>query len=492
MLCLNEKDALSHGTTGDPRVDLFYKTVRGLDKERLGMYLEASWRFSPLDTLKILFFTRDTRGRGKGEKKLFYDGMAWLMKKSLLVTEENIIDIPFYGYFKDWLVCFSDTPLEGTMLDMLAAQLSEDWETIETRGKQLSLAWKWTPSENSSFDKKYKLVNKLCTRMHISKKEYRNRATVARKLLNVVEQLMCGRMWEDICFEKVSSVAMNRYKKSFSKHCTERWSKYIERVQKGETKMNVSQLMPNDITSQYSFEYYTESITPQKDVEAQWTAYMTHIQKEVVWKENVLVVLDVSASMFGGESGTPIQVGMALTLIASELCQGPMKNKFMPFSKTAQFVKICGDSLAEKLCSIIATAEVANTNFQAVFDCILNAYEMWSVPTEHEITKLLVITDGQWDMMTDHSSVTHFEAAVSKYEKAGRRFPQILFWNVAARTLDFPTVADQPNTALMSGYSADMMKLIVDGEDVSPIGMLLKAIQDPRYDRISCDSLESD
>jgi len=486
MLTKNEKGALSHATTGDPRVDLFYKTVRGLEKERLEMYLEASWRKDPLDTLKIIFFTRDTRGKGKGEKKLFYDAYEWLMRKHSPSAKENMIDIPFYGYFKDWLQVFCGTDLESQMLDLLATQLAEDWRSIETGGKELSLAWKWTPSENSHFDKKYKIVSKLCKRMHISKKEYRHRCTVARKLLHVVEQLMCGQKWEDIKFETVSSVAMNRYKKSFSKHCTERWSKYLDSIQKGETKMNVSQLMPNDIVKQYvSGGHLQRTLVNQDDVEAQWTAYMRYLREEVTWKDNVLVVLDVSGSMFNYERAIPIQVGIALTLTAAGLCKGKFKNKFIPFSRTARFVKIAGSTLAEQVKSIIDVSEVANTDFQAVFECILDAYELWDVPKDDEITKLLVITDGQWDTMTSSSSCTHFEAAMAKFKKSGREFPQTLYWNVAARTVDFPAPAKQPNTALMSGYSADLMKLIVDGEDLDPLSMLLKAISDPRYDRIT-------
>jgi len=488
MLTKNEKGALSHATTGDPRVDLFYKTVRGLSKERLGMYLEASWRKDALETLKIMFFIRDTRGKGKGEKKLFYDAYEWLMEKHLPSAQENMINIPFYGYFKDWLMCFCDTELESYMLDRLAEQLSEDWRTIEEEGKELSLAWKWTPSERSSFDKKYGLVNKLCRRMKISKKEYRYRCGVVRAALNVVEQLMCGRDWESIAFEKVSSVAMHRYKKSFSKHCALRWSEYLQSVQKGETKMNVSQLMPNDIVSQYINNRHgwghSSSIIRDAAVEAQWVAYKRYLEKSVEWKDNMLVVLDVSASMFGCEGGSPINVGVALTLTAAHLCKGKFHNKFIPFSRTARFVKIPEESLADQCSAIIKTSEVANTNFQAVFECILEAYDLWDVPEEEEITKLLVITDGQWDQMTDGSSKTHFEAAVDKFTEAGRAFPSILYWNVASRTTDFPVTADQPNTCLMSGYSADLMKLIVDGEDLDPLSMVLKAISDPRYDRI--------
>jgi len=490
MLTKNEKGALSHATTGDPRVDLFYKTVRGLEKERLEMYLEASWRKDPLDTLKIIFFIRDTRGKGKGEKKIFYDAYEWLMQKHLPSAKENMEHIPYYGYFKDWFHIFCETDLESLMLDLLATQLDKDWQNIKNGGKELSLAWKWTPTEKSSFDKKYGLVTKLCKRLRIIKKEYRHRCKIARAALNVIEQLMCGQKWNSINFESVSSVAMHRYKKCFSRHCNVRWSNYLQSIHSGETKMNVSQLMPNDIVSQYTekLQYVTSNlieITPREDVETQWVAYKRYLEKHVTWKDDMLVVLDTSGSMYVCEGGYPINVGIALTLTAAHLCKGKFHNKFIPFSKTARFVKIPEGSLAKQCETIINTNEIANTNFQQVFECILNAYEMWNVPEEEQITKILVITDGQWDQMTDNSNQTHFEVAMNKFVKSGRIFPNIIYWNVAARTTDFPVPYDQPHTCLMSGYSADLMKLIVDGENLDPLNMLCKVISDSRYNRIT-------
>ena len=228
MMIRNEKGALSHATTGDGRVDLFYKTIRGLTVDQLELYLHASWRESELDTLKLIHFIRDCRGKGKGEKKLCFDAYHWLLKHHPNQVSANFIHLPFYGCYKDWLVCFAGNPsFEGQMLDVLATQLQDDWREIvdaaestadlqasrntdllasrntdlQDKGKgeesnqppkikqaKISLAWKWTPTENCSFDKKFGLVGKLCKRMNINKKTYRQRSKVARAILNVVEQ----------------------------------------------------------------------------------------------------------------------------------------------------------------------------------------------------------------------------------------------------------------------------------------------------------------
>jgi hypothetical protein len=511
MLTRTEKGAISHATTKDGRVDLFYKAIRGLTPEQLELFLNASWRESELDTLKLIHFIRDCRGKGKGEKKLCFDSYQWLIKHHPAQVSANFMHLPFYGCYKDWLVCFAgNAQMEGQMLDALATQLQEDWSSIVdaaestvdsmSKGKgeadstetpkikqaKISLAWKWTPTEGCSFDKKFGLVGKLCKRMGTNKKTYRQRSKVARAILNVVEQLMCAKKWEDIVFPTVSSNAMHRYKKCFAKHQTERWAAYLESVKKGEAKMNVGQLMPHEILSGYlKGGCFDTRISQENDVEAQWAAYKAHLDKSVVWTKNTMMVADLSGSMFGGDC-LPAKVCMALTLTGAHVMKGRFHGMCMPFSATAKFHQIQGESLRDQLVSLMKVAEVANTNIQAVFDEILKTYILWKVKPEDEIDRLCFITDGQWDTMTNNSSHTNFEAAEKKFKQANRTMPEIIFWNVRAGTVDFPVSSMKKGVALVSGFSADLMKLFVDGEDLSPYTIFRKAIDDVRYDRIVC------
>ena len=59
------------------RLDLFFKSVRGMDDNLLDTLMEKSWAEDPLDTLRIVFHTRDCR-KGKGERVLFYKMMGWM------------------------------------------------------------------------------------------------------------------------------------------------------------------------------------------------------------------------------------------------------------------------------------------------------------------------------------------------------------------------------------------------------------------------------
>ncbi len=109
---------------------------------------------------------------------------------------------------------------------------------------------------------------------------------------------------------------------------------------------------------------------------------------------------------------------------------------------------------------------------------------MFDVPEENQIKRVFIFTDGQWNSMTSHSDLTNFQAIDMKYKQAGYTRPQIIFWNVLANTVDFPVEHDTPNTAMVSGFSSDLLQLFLDGGDMNPLNLVLKAINDERYERI--------
>lgn len=49
-----ENGAVSHSTSGDPRVDLFFKAVRGISEQNLLYLLEKSYQKDSRDTRKII------------------------------------------------------------------------------------------------------------------------------------------------------------------------------------------------------------------------------------------------------------------------------------------------------------------------------------------------------------------------------------------------------------------------------------------------------
>lgn len=488
-----ENGALTLGSVKDARVALFYKTIRGLKETKLHEYLRDSWAADAQDTLKLIFFIRDIRGKGKGEKKLFQQSFRWLMDNHPEAVRHASKHIPFYGCYKDWLEIFLGTRYEKSMLKAFAKQLKADHNLVVATFEQdnsdnpepttqptkkskgffsyiwgssktdksgdnnnnkdtnqpvsISLAWKWTPTEKTHYDKgKYKgTVGKMCGILGISKKTYRQTATLMRAHLGVVEGFMCGKKWEDIDFRKVPSRAMHIYKKAYSKHQPERFGKYLSDVTSGKTTMNTGTLQPHEIVGQYLGGY---GITEKADVEAQWVSFIKGLEKKGVSFDQSIGVVDTSGSM-SFQDGLPRKVAYSLGLIMAHFCKGKFHNKWIEFSEKAKFHKFPTGSLYTKLRSVREIVE--STNLQSVFDLILSVYEMFDVEEENQIKRVFIFTDGQWNQMTSHSDLTNFQAIDLKYKQAGYTRPQIIFWNVRANTVDFPVEHNTPNTAMVSG-----------------------------------------
>ena len=79
--------------------------------------------------------------------------------------------------------------------------------------------------------------------------------------------------------------------------------------------------------------------------------------------------------------------------------------------------------------------------------------------------------------------MTNLQVIQSKYRDAGYDMPQLVFWNVDARTKQVAATKDESGVVLVSGYSPVVMKTVLsDKPYVTPYEAMLKVINVPRYD----------
>ena len=179
---VNEKGAISYRTTTNYRVDLFFKTCRQFNDMTL---VSNSLVENKLDTMKIIFQARDSRG-GKGERKLFRDILLYLINNGYSdMVEKNLENISYYGRWDD-LVVLCNTELEKKVFEIIKKQLLEDYDNM-VEGKPITLLAKWLPSEGKKLDKEYKFVNRFCLYMEWKPKRYRHYLTTLREYLDIVE-----------------------------------------------------------------------------------------------------------------------------------------------------------------------------------------------------------------------------------------------------------------------------------------------------------------
>lgn len=493
--CKTWNGAESYGTIDNALIELFFKSVRGINcqdyaciankkdvasssgNQMLENLFDASWRADPRRTLRFVFYLRDCRG-GKGEKRLF---RALIRHMRTVGLENHVLHnmkhIPFYGSWKDICLCFFGTTLENDAIKLIADQLRNDIISDNP-----SLCAKYAPSENGAIDKKYNAVSKITKDLGVSKIQYRKNYLVPlRKKIGIVETLMCKNEWRKINYEAVPSIAGNLYKKAFTKHDQSRYETFLKNVFEGKSKINSSVLMPYQMVRPY---------INKKDycatTEAQWKSFIDG--RRVKWPTNIniLPIVDVSGSMSTGANPSPLEVAISLGLLISELNTSKQyRNKFITFSNTPEIVNITGDTLYQKVRQMNSANWDMTTDFAKVFDLILNAAVLMNVAQKDMPQILLVLSDMQFNSASSKGN-TNWEVINQKYANAGYERPTIIFWNLNGTIGDYPVPhATVPNCMLLSGFNDTIMYNILDIKFPNPETVVLSAIDNSRYDLIT-------
>lgn len=469
-----ENNAPSYSTTGDTLVDLFFKASRDVEENFLIHLLEQAWKHDSLSTLKIIFYTRNCRG-GKGERKVFYTALNWLLETHPDTLEKNFKHIPTFGTYKD-LSCLFGTKYEIKILRFIADTLKSDLN-LSKENKPITLCAKWVPTEKSSLDRKYNIVNKLCSLLEVSKKQFRSQyLTPLRTYMKVIEQKMCAQQWDEINYEQVPSLAMKKYKKCFTLHDRINYTNYLYQVSTGEKKMNVARLMPHEIVKNYDiFENYN---TDDDAVNTQWDEFIRQTREKGTF-QNSLAIVDVSRSM----SGLPITVSVGLGLLIAELNTGSFHNKWMTFSKNPVLEELNGDTLADKINNMDKYNWSMNTDLIKAFKTILSHAKLFNTPQEQMPKTLFILSDMQFDKACGRPEKTNWNAINEEYQEAGYERPNIVFWNLNSKYMDFPVPDSSiPKCSLVSGFSADLLELFYDGREMNARQLVEKAIRNKQYD----------
>jgi hypothetical protein len=463
---------VTNSTTSSYCVDLFFaigamRSNRN-NKDMMGkltQMFDDAFGENPLVAMKILFWARDVRG-GAGEREVFRKLAKHLANKNTDVLLKNITIIPEYGRFDDLFAVFS-TPAERAAIDYLIAVLLGE-------NDMKGLAAKWLPRLGGKTPKDKKLIaNKIRVAMGLSPSEYRK---LLSNLTNVVETAMCNKDFSSIDYQKVPSLAMSRYMKSFGKNDQERFSAYIQAVEKGESKINTAAVYPYDIVKSMN-----QGNT--RAAEAQWAKLPNFLEGN---EESILPMIDVSGSMSQTIAGNlnAREVAISLGMYIAERMEGAFKDHFLTFTSRPTLQRLSG-SLSNRYNQLRGPVGY-DTNIAAAFDMVLNSAVEGNVPESDMPTKILIISDMEFN----HHCIGGLSASAAKmirtkYENAGYKMPGIIFWRVDVKVLgNNPVKFDETGTALISGFSPSILKSVLGGDILSPERVMLRTINDPRYSKV--------
>ena len=446
-----ENGMVTNSSTLNECVNLFFTigAMRKQDKVRLISTFSKAFNENPLAALKILFWVRDVRG-GAGERQIFRDIIKYLVENHPNVVQKNIQAIPYFGRWDDLSVLF------GTELEAEATRMFVSGLIVEN-----GLCAKWIPRKGVIFNAIRKALNTTPKNL--------------RKLLvgvsNTVEQKMCANQWTEIEYSKTPSLAMGRYTKAFAKHDKEGFNEYLEKLKKGETKVNAGAVYPYDIVQtmkQGSWELANE----------QWKSLPNFMEGTT---ERILPVVDVSGSMGSIVSGSIscLDVAVSLGLYISERNEGEFKDSFITFSEKPQLEKVSG-TLKERYYQMTASDWGMSTNLESVFELILNQAIKHSVSPEDMPSKILIMSDMEFNQASTHSE-SAIQMIRRMYDESGYSLPQVIFWNIQSRNKNFPVRHDESGTALISSLSPSIVKSVLGGKEMTPVSIMNETINSERY-----------
>lgn len=382
--------------------------------------------------------------------------------------------------------------------DFFADCLKADLELLNS-GKseelrKISLAAKWCPSLDSSFDKST-LICESIARKVFPKESYpeydgiedahyayrvrdrlRKQVLVPlRKALELPEVYIGANDWGSIPYNRVASVAMKNYKEKFLKHDKGRFEDYLSKVKDGKAKIAAGALLPHEI------------IVALNDgdggdvAELQWRRMVEDLASKGKLK-NCLAICDVSGSM----SGTPMEVSVALGVLVSELSVEPWKGKLITFSANPKLQWVEGEDLRAKTEFVRGMEWGMNTDFQKVFDLILEVAVNGKLTEDQMIKRVFVFSDMEFDQASAQPWETDYQAIVRKFgaKGYGNCVPEIVFWNLRDSRAT-PVPRNQRGVSLVSGFSKNLITLFLeDNGELNPEAVMMAAISGEEYKKL--------
>lgn len=466
---VTENGAIARKTTDSAVLDLFsqinaYRTGKVIT-QRIPQ-LEAAWAEDKQLTLRTLFYSRDVRG-GMGEREVFRTFIRHLAETRPDAIKNVVHLIPEFGRWDD-LYALVGTPLEVDAFATMKTQWLQDIKTDKP-----SIMAKWLKSVNTSSKESVALGIKTAKAFGLHAAVYRKALSKLRTNINVIEKLMSAGEWAEVNYSHVPSQANMKYGKAFMKHDADRRSAYFAALERGDADVKIN------ATTQFPYEIVKRVLHGQTDAvaEAMWKAQPDYFNGV---EENSLVVADVSGSM----TGLPLEVCMSLAIYTAERNKGVWKDKFITFSEKPSIQTLKGDTLSARVANLERAEWNMSTNIQAVFQRILEVAVRENVAPSEMVKRLYIVSDMEFDGACHGTSKTLFNTIRDAYADKGFELPELVFWNVAARNVQFPMSIDDRGFINVSGCSPSIFKSIVGKQFVGPYEMMLEVINAPRYETI--------
>lgn len=423
------------------------------------------WIVDEETAFKLLLWLRDCRG-GAGNRSGFRSCLNWLAEldnDSARWIIQNIDWVPEVGRWDDLRVLFN------TVVEKNAVEL---WSNAIKENNVLAAKWADRKDKPLKHELGFKEEGKF--RQYLAK---------IRKN-HIVEHKMSTKRWNEIDYHTVPSLAMARYTNAFSKNDPERFANYKEQLKSGESSVHADVLFPHDCVR-------TAKNGDKEIANAQFDALPNYMGDE-----KAIVICDTSGSMGSRVAGSieavDVSQGLALYCSAKIPEDNPFHKKFIGFCNEERFVDWNGNSFSDAIFDRdIFDGAVGSTQIDKALDGILKMASFFNISQEHMPSMLIVVSDMQFHEGTDpnmtimrmrnenrpnYKPETEINKALKRWKERGYEPPKIIYWNVAGYA-GSPDTKYGKNIALVSGFSPAILKAIFEGDDLTPLGVMKRALE---------------
>ena len=476
-MTFTDNGAVTYASTMSDCLDLF-ATAGALrnasDDEILDRFLRAFAADRNI-AMKILFFARDIRG-GLGERRFFRVIIRYLAQNYPDTVIRNIENIAEYGRYDD-ILSLMDTPCEQAAVAYIKTVLTEDMELMQAHGS-VSLMAKWLPSINTSSAEAVRYARKIARAMGMSESGYRKMLSSLRAYIRIIENNLRTKDYS-FDYEKQPSKALFKYKKAFIRNDEERYSAFIDKAQTDPSVLKTGSLTPYDIVWSVIKNRNTMPMEERKVLDTTWNALEDYANSD-----NTLVVVDGSGSMYWGRNVMPAAVAESLGIYFAERNRGAFRNHFITFSTHPQLVEIKGRDIFEKVNYCMSYNECSNTNIEATFHLILDTAVKNRLKQSDMPSRIIIISDMEFDCCAHGASLTNFEYAKIAFEDKGYRLPELVFWNVNSMNRQQPVRMNERGVTLVSGMSPQIFSMLTE-DKLDPYTFMISVLSSERYERIA-------
>lgn len=288
---------------------------------------------------------------------------------------------------------------------------------------------KWLPRERGRNKEKVKAFRKT---FRLTNKQY-------RKLIvnnNTVEAIL-SRQDTVKDYSKVSSLAMLKHFKTFISKDNEKFSKYLEDVRNGKSKMNTGTMTPYDLLLKYK----------NGNIKAE--------DCDIIFNEfpkvnlgKIIPIVDNSGSMY--DSHKSYLKARAIGHYVSKN-SSYMNNHIITFSDYPKLLKL-SNNYKQDMEILDSFNDVGSTNFGRVMD-------LMSRVSEDLPDYILVLSDMQFNRGSSQSKDEAMKILMERNPKL-----KIIWWNLCSSETKFPET-DKYGNMFLSGYNPTLLKFLETGFD---------------------------